>query len=37
MDNISNCDDEIVGAGPVVVQDLNFIGTYVGNLVRKVK
>jgi len=37
MDKLSICDNTIVGAGSVVIRDINDPGTYVGNPARRIK
>ena len=36
IDKISICSDVIIGAGSLVICNINIPGTYVGNPVRKV-
>ena len=35
--NVNICDDCVIGAGAVVVKDINTTGTYVGVLAKKIK
>jgi acetyltransferase-like isoleucine patch superfamily enzyme len=37
LDKLSICNNVIIGAGSVVIRDINDAGTYVGNPIRRIK